>query len=478
MKKKNLKQNVIYQTFYQVLMVISPLITSPYISRVLGATNIGIYNYCYSIAYYFGIFALLGIANYGNRSIARVAKDDKVKRSKVFWEIATMQLITSTIVIISYVTYIQLFVHEYTVYYFIELLYVLSVALDISWFFFGIEEFKTTTIRSSIIKILTIILIVTTVRSKDNLDIYTIIMAGGSLLSSFLLWPLLRNRIVIVKIRLSNIKKHVLPNIVLFIPVISLALFHYMDKVMLGSFSTMEELGYYSNADKVVNIPLGIIGGLGTVMMPRISSLATSFDWKSINKLINISILYSMWAGSAMCFGIIGIVRDFVPFFFGPGYDKCADILILFAPAVLIKAWSNIFRMQYLIPLGMDKQFNISVIAAAAINIIFNRIFMPSLGSVGAVIGTIIAETVVAVLYTIFSRKNINIKKSCLSSIVFFIIGIIMLIYIRFIGWLIPDCNIIVRLFIEIINGALIYIVISYVYLHKVYGIGVNSLLK
>lgn len=443
-------------------MVISPLITSPYLSRVLGAEKIGIYNYCYSIAYYFGIFAILGISNYGNRSIAQINKNNKEQRSQLFWEIVGMQFFSSFWVILLYVLFIELYGGVLKKYYYIELLYLFSVAFDISWFFFGIESVKNVIIRSSLVKIISLFLIVLYVKNENDLGLYIFIMAGGNFFSNIILWTFLRRELSRCHFCISKIKNHFPKNIKLFIPVISLALFHYMDKVMLGFWSSMSELGYYCNADKVINIPLGIISGLGVVMMPRISSLvATNSSWSSINKLINISILYSMWIGSAICFGIISIADDFVPFFFGPGYERCIDILSIFAPVVLIKAWSNIFKMQCLIPMEKDKQYILSVVIAAIVNIIFNLFLIPVWGAVGATIGTIIAEFLVAFFYTYFSWDNIDIKNSCFVSLLFVLSGLFMFLLLRLTSEYIVELSRFMKIFIKITIGIFFYSTIS-----------------
>jgi len=336
-----------------------------------------------------------------------------------------MQALSSIIVLICYLLFVFIWSGDNFENLLIEMLYVLSVSLDISWFYFGMEEFKLTVLRGITLKLLTIVLIFIFVKSPNDLSGYTLIMAGGSFISSIVLWLPLKNYLMKVKISIKNIKRHVKPNIILFIPVVSLALFHYTDKIMLGAFSTMDELGFYTNSDKIMNLPMGLIYSLGTVMMPRISKLSASNNWVSVKDYLNKSILFSSWMGSAMCFGIMAVSEDFIPFFFGPGYERCTQLLKFFLPAIIIKALSNVFRMQYLIPAGKDKEFNISVICAAIINIVFNAIFIPKLDAVGAVIGTLIAEVVVLALYTYFSIKHIS-NKVILPSVLFIISGIIM----------------------------------------------------
>ena len=153
-----MKKNFIYNIIYQILILILPLITIPYVSRILGADGIGIYSYTYSIAYYFMLVAMLGLNNYGNRTIAKV-RDDKEKLSKEFFGIYSLQLITSIIMVICYLLYVLIFDNSYKIIALIQILYVISTVFDINWFFFGIEKFKLTITRNTIIKVLSLVLI-------------------------------------------------------------------------------------------------------------------------------------------------------------------------------------------------------------------------------------------------------------------------------------------------------------------------------
>ena len=370
---KSLKKNLIYQSAYQLLMVISPLITSPYIARTLGNEMYGVYSYYYSIAYYFGIFTILGLANYGNRTIAKMKAEGKEQLSKTFLQMLIMQICMLLLVSFVYFVSVPFWGGEYKSNAVIEWMYILSVGLDISWFYFGIEEFKTTTERSFIVKIGIIACILLFVKNSSDLNKYTIIMAGGMLISSLILWAQLPKYIVFEKVSVNDVTQHIKPNLALFVPVVSLALFHYTDKIMLGAMSTWQELGYYTNSDKIVNIPMGLINGLGVVMLPRISALSVSNESNKIEKYVNTSIILSLWAGIVLCFGIKAIDTDFIPFLFGKGYMRCAELLEWLSVVIIIKAISNVLRTQYLIPMEKDREFNISVIAAAIVNVISLR---------------------------------------------------------------------------------------------------------
>lgn len=184
-------KNFIYNVLYQILIMILPLITAPYIAIVLGAERIGIYSYTYSIAYYFVLFGQLGLNVYGNRSIA-IVRDDKEKLSKTFSSIFIVQLFISIVSCICYLLFIIFSSSEYRLIFVIQFVFVLSCVFDINWFFFGIEKFKLTVVRNTIIKITTVICVLLFVKTQADLWKYTTIMAVGSFLAQLVLWLQIR----------------------------------------------------------------------------------------------------------------------------------------------------------------------------------------------------------------------------------------------------------------------------------------------
>ena len=219
----------------------------------MGAEKIGIYSYAYSIASYFGLFILLGLSNYGNRTIAAV-RDDKKKLSRTFWSIYLMQMLMAIIVINIYIGYVVLVANNKLMAW-IQLIYIISVALDINWFFFGMEQFKLTVSRNTIIKILNVILIFIFVKDKNDMYIYGVIMCLGSLISQIFLWIFLKEFIICVKVKINDILGHIIPNLTLFVPVIAISLYTTMSKILLGSLSSMEAVGFYENSNKLTSIP-------------------------------------------------------------------------------------------------------------------------------------------------------------------------------------------------------------------------------
>ena len=210
----NPKKNFIYNIIYQIFIMIIPLITAPYLARVVGADGVGTYSYTYSIVYYFMLLTHLGVNNYGNRSIAKV-RDNKEKLSKTFWSIYSMQLIMGIIMLSLYVIYISFFNIKYKSIATIQTLFILSAMLDINWLFFGLEEFKKTVTRNTIIKLLNVSLIFLLVKNSNDLWKYTLIMSSMTVLGQAILWNFLRKRISFQKVSLKDITKHIKPNLIL-----------------------------------------------------------------------------------------------------------------------------------------------------------------------------------------------------------------------------------------------------------------------
>lgn len=457
----SIKRNFIYNITYQVLSVCTPLITSPIISRSLGAEQLGVYSYTYSVAFYFLLFGMLGVKNYGNRSIAR-ARDNRDELSDTFWSIYYFQMLSSVLMIIAYAFYIVVLCDADIKIAVIQGMLVLSSAFDISWFYFGIEQFRLTTIRSASVKLLNVFLIIVFVHQESDLWKYTVIMAGGTLLSQIIMWPFLGEYVDYRRPVFSTVLCHLKPNLVLFIPVIATNLFKYMDKIMLGNMTIMKELGYYENAEHLIQIPNSLVTALGTVMLPRMSNLVKNNSKEKANELISKSMMVSVFACSAMAFGIIGISDVFVPVFFGEEFMPVIPLLYLLAPIMIFICWGDVIRTQYLIPNIKDTKYLMSVSVACICNLIVNYILIPRKGAVGAAIGTVCAEFLVCALQTIMVFKVLPVTQYFKDCFCFLVFGLVMYFSIHWISF----NNDILTLIFRIGVGGFLYMFLSGLYLY------------
>ena len=415
---KNLSKNLVYNIIYQVLLYIIPFILTPYLSRTLGATQIGEYSYTYSIVYYFMLFTLLGINNYGVRKISK-AKHEKDALGEAFSSIYGLQLFLGLISLIVYnlVSVVLLSTHHTIL--LIHNLFLISAVVDINWFFFGIEKFDITVTRNAIIKVLSTLLIFMLVKSPDSILFYTIIMAGSTLLSQLYLVAILHKYINFYPLDIpKSIKLHFTKCLLLFIPVIAYSIYRVMDKTMIGGIVSTTELGYYENAEKIINIPIGILTAIGTVMLPFMSKQAKK-DQPTMVEEKN-DVLYRMFQVCflimiPMAFILLVIAKDFTSIYFGSGFEKSGDILMLLSSTIIFATVANVIRTNYLIPNEKDKIYVSSTIVGAVVNLILNLIFIKSLGAIGACIGTIAAEASVMIYQIITTRKTIDYKKVFLS---------------------------------------------------------------
>lgn len=427
------QKNFIYNVIYQILIILLPLITAPYISRTLGATAVGIYSYTNSIAYYFLMAAMLGIANHGNRSVAAV-RDNQEKLNYTFSGIYTLQVSTFLISIMLYIVYLMVIVKENRFIALLQLIYLLSGLLDISWLFFGLEKFKITVVRNVLIKLATVFLMFVFVHTPEDLWKYTFIMSVGIFFSQAYLWIYLKKYVHYTRVPSSYVLKNLKPVLILFVPVLAYSVYKVMDKIMLGNMSTYADVGYYQNAEKIVNIPMGVITALGTVMLPRMSNIVAKGDIKKTEDYIRISIKLITILCAAIAFGLMGVSDVLAPVYLGKDFSACGSIIELLSITVFFIAWANVIRTQYLIPNHYDKIYLLSTTIGAALNLMINYALIPSMHSNGAAIGTIVAEFIVMFVQMIAVRKKLHIWRYIMLYVPVMIIGVVMMIVVRKIG--------------------------------------------
>lgn len=456
--KKSILKNYTYNLIYQILTIILPLITTPYISRVLGAEGIGIYSYTISIVTYFTLFGSLGIAMYAQREIAYV-QDDEEKRSKIFWEVVILRGIILTIAMICfYFSFANK--GQYSIYYKILLLEIVSTAVDISAFFQGMEEFKKIIKRNLIIKFISIISIFIFIKQATDIWKYLLIYVLSNLIGNLTLWLYLPKYIIKINIKKLEFKKHLKSAIALFIPQIAVQLYTVLDKTMIGSIILDKaEVGYYEQSQKIVKIILTIVTSLGTVMLPRIANKFANGKNDEIKDSIMTSFRFVYFLSIPMVFGMISIAKYLVPCFLGEGFEKSIYIIYVISSIILWIGLSNVIGTQFLLPTKRQKQYTISVVIGAITNIILNSVLILKLGAIGAAIGTAISEIAVTATQLIFVRNEFDIKKVIGISKNNVISAVFMFIIILIVDKVsIVNFSILFTMIIEIGIGIIVYI--------------------
>lgn len=462
MRKSEVGKNLLYQSLYEILIIILPLFTSPYIARVLGAEQLGVFSYTYSIAYYFQIFGMLGIKFYGNKVIAQV-RDNKEKLNQTYSELLILHICSAVISLLLFVTYIIFWGKDYKLFFAMQSLMVMAAVFDVSWLFFGLEKFKITVSQSSVIKILSVIAIFIFVKEKSDLWKYIIIMAGSQLLNQLLIFSFAKKYVRFQYIKINALRVHIKPLFSLFLPVIAVSLFKYMDKIMLGTMGSKVELGYYENADKILNMPLSVISAFGSVMLPRVANLVSKENAKGLAYYMKNSFKYMGVMSIAMAFGMAGIASVFSPVFWGVEFNKSAVIIEMLAITLPFTTISTIVRNQDLIPSGNDKYYTYAVGMGALINLLINALLIPRLESIGVAVGTILAEVIVFFVQFIFVRGNYAYKEYMKTLMFYFVPGILMFGVVKLIGNILGIH--VYTLLVQVLCGGAVFITISIVYL-------------
>ena len=456
----SVKKNFLYNSAYQIFLIITPLVTTPYLSRVLGASGVGLYSYTYAIAAYFVMFATLGMANYGVRTIAAVA-DDPERRSRVFCSVFASQLMIAVPVFLIYLVYALTMPQGGTVIALLWAMYVFSGVVNVSWLFFGMEDFAKATVINIATKVLELVGIFTLIHSAQDVYIYCGIDSLCFLLGFALLVPFLRKYVRLVRPTWAEIKVHFLPNLKLFVPVIAISLYTTLNSILLGVMSTMEQTGYFDYSQKMAKMPLAVITALGTVMLPHMSGLFASGKREEGLDLLDTSMWFMMVGGLAMAFGISGISPEFVPVFFGPGYEPCVPVMIVLAWVVPLICATNVIGAQYLLPMYRDNPYTISVCVGAVANVILCFVLITHLGALGAAIGTVAAELVVLAVQALYVRRELPLMRYVRNMLPFVAIGAVMVVVIRLVAaGLIAIVGVsVITLVVEIIAGIVFFCV-------------------
>lgn len=427
---KSLTINYLYNFAYKILTLITPLITTPYVSRILGVENIGIYNYTYSTLSYFVLFGVLGFQMYGQREIAYQYNNEEF-RIKLFWEIALVKLFSITTVTIIY--YLFLLQTEYRLIYAIWGIELIANAIDISWYYYGMEEFKIITIRNFIVKLTGITCIFLFVKSKDDLLIYIFCNVIFLFLGNLSLWLGVKKNIGRPSFDYKIIFEHLKVAFIFFLPQCLDSIYMLMDKVMLGNLSTMQQVGIYGQADKIIKMTVTLITSMGLVISPRIAQCYASKDFINLKKYMRNGFLFVFSLGIPMTFGLIGIAPVFSDWFFGVGYEGVSKIISMLSPIIVFMGLNSVMGWQYLMTVGREKDFIKSVAIGATANLVINILLIPTMGATGAVIASLVSMILMTAINMYWIKNTISyneiismLPKPIFSTIIMFLFVILI----------------------------------------------------
>ncbi len=455
MQEKKISINIFYNILNQIVSFIVPLILSPYVARVLSAELIGDYSYALANSSYFVLIEALGFSLYGMLKVS-ANRADKNYISTLFKEIMIAKFFLMVICIIVYTISFVWTSSDNKILCAIMIMNIISTGIDSTWFLMGMEDFKTTALRNIAVRLVNVFLIIILVKSEKDFLIYAIIMQLSNVISYIVVFPTVKKYIISSKVSFKNILKHTIKSLIYFVPGIVNTIFTSADKTVLGAFANSYEVGVYEQASKICSLCGSVINSISNVVMPRVTYLNHNASNEKSKRFMFKTLHYASIVAIAVTVGIICISDEFVPLFFGLGYEKSAVLLKILAFNVLMSILANYIGQQCLISNGKQNQYNIAISVGALLNVILNLFMVERFQSVGVSVASVVSSGVLFWVVLVFSREIISLKNIIQMDWKAIISAIIMFVTIY---WLNFD-DLFITLVVKIVVGAAVYIAI------------------
>lgn len=393
-------KNYIYNFSNQILMLILPFITTPYVTRVFTSSELGSYGYYNSIVSYFALLATLGIGNYAVKEIS----SNPSNRSKVFWEIYSIQLVFSFLSLGLYILLCLVNYSFHNVIAYIVGITLLSRAIDISWLFQGVEDFRSLTFRSVMIKLIGVVSIFIFIKEESDLYLYIFLLVFYELLGQLIMWIPAKNWLQKPVLSLKDSIKHLNSVFILFIPQVAISLYALLDRTLLGALVSTRDVGIFEQGSKLVNLLLVVVTTLSGVILPHISNLISQGKKEKVNQFYEFSFLVYNVVIFPMIAGMLIVNDNFVQFFLGSEFQDAKYAIMIMVWNMFFIGWTNIMGIQILIPHNKHKQFMVSTTIPAFFSITCNLVLIPYLGYIGASITSVLTESVVWIIQLYYAR--------------------------------------------------------------------------
>lgn len=422
--KNSVASNYIYNLAYDILIIIVPLITTPYISRIIGAEGIGIYSYCQSISTYFAVVALLGIPTYAKREIAAV-RENKLQLNKLYSELLSIQVLMLATSTILYVV-ISAMIGRYFFVFLACGVQIVAAIFDVSWLFAGLEEFKDIVKRNFFIKIGGVLAVFIFVKDREDLILYALCIMLANLVGNIWLLGTTSHYVRYSFPRDWSLLQHIKPSFILLLPTIVNTIYTVIDKTMLGTMSqSMAEVGVYEQSQKIITMSISVVASIGAVLMPRIAALYSQNNEEELKGYVNKAMDVVCLIALPLSVGCFVISESLVPWFFGMGFGKVIYLMKIFAPMLIFMGVSNVIGTQLLVATKREKILLSINICGIVINCILNLLLIPLYQSYGAAVATVVSELGKSIMFLLIGRRYVNyhsfigsfVKYLCVSGI-------------------------------------------------------------
>jgi len=434
------KKNAAYNVAYRMFSVLLPLVTAPYLSRVVGTDGVGLYADAWTMSELFCLVGMLGLADYGVRTIAQ-AREDRQELDRAFSGIWQMQLLVAGTALLLWLGYVLLAAGaEKTIALHLTMMSV-SCLVSFDWCLMGLDQFKPIALRNTFVKSAAAVCVFLFVKSKNDLWIYAFVWSLATLLGNLSCALTLKGKVTYRRVSLRESLRHLRPCAVLFISVMAVSIYRRMDKIMVYNIAGADQNGLYENAEKIIYCLSGFISAIGTVMMPKVANMQKKGETERIARHIDRSMDLILCMVTAMAFGVAAVADRFAPLFYGESFRYSGTLMAPLGFTLIMIGFANVIRTQVVLPQKRDHIFVKSVCCGAAVNLAANACLIPSMRSMGAVIGTLLAELTVPVVQYILLRKELPYRRYIGYAGVYAVIGGAMLGCVRLVAGLLPAEN-------------------------------------
>lgn len=452
-----LARNYVYNVSYQILVLIAPLFTAPYLARVLGADALGTSSYITTVSNVFTTIGMLGIQNYSIRQIAYV-KHDQRELKKEFSDILMTRFSLGIATTACY--FVLIYVSDSRMLFLIQIFYVVAYFLDPCWFFIGMEDMGPVVARNFAAKLACVAGIFLFIKSEQDLYKYVFLLSITTLLPSLAAIPLLKRYGVLDGIKLPTIKtvkKHIRGSLHVFWPQVATLIYLQTDKVLLKWFVSSSSVAFYDQAEKLVKIPLTLITALSTVMMPRLAAEYNTHNTEKIQSYLGGTIRFSMMLACPMMLGIAGIAGTLIPWYLGDAFIPVTRAVRVLCPIIILSSLIGISGDQYLVATEQTDYLTKSYVVAAIANVAIDVISIPAIGILGAAIGTLAAQGISCVMQYNVMLRQVSVGKTIMDSLRYLLYSIPMLACVACLEYYLPTTW--VTTLMQISCGILIYFI-------------------
>ena len=463
---RSIKTNAVYNSVYQVARLIFPIITYPYVSRILGPSGLGQVTYAQSIAEYFAMIALLGLPMYGLREVSR-ARNDRGQLSRLFSELLFLSVVFS-IVATGVYALLHVFssdlVHSSALYAVFSLSVLFSFS-RIDWFFQGMENYSFVTVRSFLIRLVSAALVFVVVREPQDFLNYGMLWVAGTVLSGIINLTYARKT---VSLQIKGLKPF--RHLRLVLPTVGVQLvgmmYSMIDVLMLGYLVKDDaySVGLYSVAGRIMRVILSIVNAGLAVATPRLSNLASNNDQERSFRLVTKSFSLALFFGLPATLGLVITAPQFVPVFAGHLFTEAIPTAILLAPLLLILSLSSVIAFQILYPQKRERVLIFSSAVSLTVAVLLNLLLIPRYGHVGAAVATLVSTSLGLSIQIVAVWKQtkhclVNAINGRICVVVFVWVGILLLLNQYF-----GNYGQFVHLLLTTVSGAVLFGILSIVF--------------